>query len=149
MTERTNALRSRSTFRRRFSLQSFTLHGQPVSLRFPMSSFILPADPAARSPGNFDWPLCYEAEQAVGRLTDAFLEKNSQARGLAGRMRDETGTEFFEWVDHLVVAPGEAAPLRAAGFVEERVEAPAGTTVLWHPQAMMPRVLVRADGGRG
>ncbi|MST94441.1 MAG: hypothetical protein EXS33_04075, partial [Pedosphaera sp.] len=63
-------------------------------------------------------------------------------------MRNETGTDIFEWIDHLVLGPGQAEALRAVGYVEERVEAPAGTTVFWQPQAMMPRVLLRADGGR-
>lgn len=111
-----------------------------------------PSDSAtAKSPGSFDWPLCYEAERTLGGFIEAFLLRNSRARRLAERMRDETGTEFFEWVDHLVLAPEPATvdALRAAGLVEERVEAPAGTTVYWHPRAMMPRVLLRADGGRG
>jgi hypothetical protein len=63
-------------------------------------------------------------------------------------MRDETGTDFFEWVDHVVLGSGQATALRAAGLVEEDVEAPVGTTVFWHPRAMMPRVLLRAEGGR-
>ena len=106
----------------------------------PTSPAVLPTD---HKP--FDWPLCYEAERLVAGQIEAFLARNSFARRLAGRLRDETGTDFFEWVDHLVLAADHAAAWRAAGFVEERVDAPAGTTVLWHPQAMMPRVLLRAD----
>lgn len=109
-----------------------------------MSTPTLAAAPEAH-PKSFDWPLCYEAERLVAGQIEAFLARNSFARRLAERMRDETGTDFFEWVDHLVLAAGHVAALRAAGFVEERVDAPAGTTVLWHPQAMMPRVLLRAD----
>src|SRR4029079_16372986 len=63
-------------------------------------------------------------------------------RRLAERMRDETGTEFFEWVDHVVVTPDQAEALRAAGFVEKMSEPPSGITVFWHPRAMMPRVLL-------
>jgi hypothetical protein len=63
-------------------------------------------------------------------------------------MRDETGTEFYEWVDHLVLAPAQADELRAAGMVREEVEAPVGTTVLWHPRAMLPRVLIQSGGDR-
>lgn len=94
---------------------------------------------------SFDWPLCYEAERLIAGQIEAFLARNGFARRLAERMRDETGTDFFEWVDHLVLPAGHAAALRAAGFVEERVDALAGTTVLWHPQAMMPRVLLRSE----
>ncbi|MBL9187188.1 MAG: hypothetical protein JNK23_06905 [Opitutaceae bacterium] len=92
----------------------------------------------------FDWPLCHEAERAVGGVIQEFLGKHPWAAGLAARMRDEAGNDFFEWVDHVVVTPAQAGALRAAGYAEESAEAPAGTTVLWHPRAMLPRVLVRA-----
>jgi hypothetical protein len=98
-----------------------------------------PAVPAAHA---FDWPLCYEAGQLLGGYIEAFLNRNAFARRLAERMRDETGTEFFEWVDHIVLPPAHAGALRAVGLVVENVEAPAGTTVFWHPRAMMPRVLL-------
>jgi hypothetical protein len=109
-----------------------------------MPSSTLPASPAV----PFDWPLCHDAERLVSGHVEAFLGQNAFARRLAERMRDETGTDFFEWVDHLVLGPGASDALRAAGFIEERVEAPAGTTVLWHPQAMMPRVLIQGDAGK-
>ena len=103
--------------------------------------------PAAASPvKTFDWPLCYEAEKLLGGYIAAFLEMNPFAARLADRMRHETGTEFFEWVDHLVLSFAHVEALRAAGLVEEDVEAPPGTTVFWHPRAMMPRVLVREKG---
>ncbi|MBI4626412.1 MAG: hypothetical protein HY736_24735 [Verrucomicrobia bacterium] len=105
--------------------------------------------PKPPSPGAFDWPLCYEAERLIRAHLEAFLGRNAFARRLAERMRDETGTDFFEWVDHLALPPGEAGILRAAGFEKEKVEAPRGTTVWWHPGAMMPRVLLRAEGGEG
>ena len=106
------------------------------------------ASPGA--PGSsFDWPLAYDAEQRLSRFIEAFLLRNGFARKLAGRMRDETGTDFYEWVDHLVLAPEHGAELRAAGLVEAKVAAPAGVTVLYHPQAMMPRVLLRTGGSVG
>lgn len=110
--------------------------------RFPMAVSPMP-ESAAVAPGAFDWPLCYEAEQTLGGHIARFLEHNAFAARLAQRMRDETGTEFFEWVDHVVLAREHGAALAAVGFVEESVDAPAGTTVLWHPRAMMPRVLLR------
>ncbi len=103
---------------------------------------------AAQPTTSFDWPLAYEAEKLVGGYLEAFLLRNTFARRLADRMRDETGTDFFEWIDHLVLAPNHADALRVAGFVEEKVEAPEGAIVFWHPRAMMPRVLLSADGGR-
>src|SRR6185295_4948813 len=101
--------------------------------------------PASSAPNSFDWPLAYEAEALVGGWLEAFLLRNAFARKLAERMRDETGTDFFEWVDHLVLAPNHADALRKAGFAEEKVEAREGVTVFWHPRAMMPRVLLSAE----
>jgi len=57
-------------------------------------------------------------------------------------MRDETGTDFFEWVDYVVVAPDQEEPLRAAGFRREAVDTPPGGLTLAHPHAMFPRVRV-------
>jgi hypothetical protein len=102
-----------------------------------------------KSAAPFDWPLAYEAEQLLGRYIGAFLLRHGFARTLADRMRDETGTDFYEWVDHVVLAPEHAAELRAVGLVEEMVAAPAGVTVWHHPRAMMPRVLLGEGGGRG
>jgi hypothetical protein len=101
----------------------------------------------AEGAGAFDWPVCYEAERLVGACIEAFLLRNAFARRLADRMREDTGTDFFEWVDHLVLSPDHAKLFAKVGFERERVEAPRGTAVLWHPRAMMPRVLLREDGG--
>jgi hypothetical protein len=112
-----------------------------------MAATTLSDSPAASAAGSFDWPLCYEAEQRLGEWIASFLERNEFARRLAERMRDETGTEFFEWVDYLTLSPEHLPALKTIGFTEEKVEAPAGTTVFWHPRAMLPRILISADGG--
>jgi len=109
---------------------------------------VAPSSHPAASPAKptpvFDWPLAYEAEQFLRGCIGTLLERHAGARRLAERMRDETGTDFYEWVDHLVLAPGKEAALRAVGLTEAAIEAPAGTTVWHHPRAMMPRVLVPA-----
>lgn len=106
----------------------------------------LPAHPSPPPVKSFDWPLCYEAEQLLGGYVDAFVRLNPFAGRLASRMRTETGTEFFEWVDHFVLGREHADALRRAGLVEEQVEAPDGSTVFWHPRAMLPRVVLREGG---
>jgi len=95
-------------------------------------------------PKNFDWPLAYDGEKFIRhRLTD-FLVRNSFARQLAARMHEETGTDFFEWVDHLVLSPDDETMLVKAGFVhDKKAETPHGEVVLEHPQATLPRVLLR------
>jgi hypothetical protein len=109
-----------------------------------------PAKPAARpgstsqAPQSFDWPLANEAEQFLRERVALFLKRNTFARHLADRMRDETGTDLFEWTDHLVLAPSEEKALRAAGFVPDpQAETPAGDTVYEYPRTTLPRVILR------
>jgi hypothetical protein len=108
-----------------------------------MSSSIA-AQNAPYDPKQFDWPLAYPAEKFLAGRINSFLTQNSFARTLAARMRDETGTDFFEWVDHLVLAREDEAALREVGLVTEEVEAPDGDLVLHHPRATLPRVILRA-----
>ncbi len=92
----------------------------------------------------FDWPLAYEAENLIRQRIVAFLDTNHYSQQLASRMCDETGTDFFEWVDHIVVPPDEEVALCASGFVRSpKTETPRGEIVLEHPRAMLPRVLLR------
>lgn len=59
-------------------------------------------------------------------------------------MREETGTDFFEWVDHVVLPLNEEQNLREAGFaIDELVETPKGESAYEYPRATLPRVLVR------
>ena len=96
------------------------------------------------APENFDWPLAYDGEKFIRQRLDDFLAKNSFARQLAARMQAETGTDFFEWVDHLVLSPNDEAALVKTGFVQDKkMETPRGEVVLEHPQATLPRVLLR------
>jgi hypothetical protein len=98
----------------------------------------------AYDPKRFDWPLAFPAEKFLNERINAFLAKNSFAQKLAARMRDETGTDFFEWVDHIVLSPNDEAALREVGFVTDEVEVPHGDEVLHHPRATLPRVVLRA-----
>ena len=97
---------------------------------------------------RFDWPLAFEAEKFLRQRMSSFLERNSFARHLARRMREETGTDFFEWVDHAVLPAEDEKTLRAFGLVEDRVETPGGETVLHHPRATLPRVILSAEPDR-
>lgn len=100
--------------------------------------------------GAFDWPVANEAETLLRERINAFLERNSFTRRLAARMRDETGTDFFEWVDHLVLPPEEVSALDAAGFVRDAAEeTPTGEAVYEHPCTTFPRVLIRNGGQSG
>jgi hypothetical protein len=94
---------------------------------------------------QFDWPLANDAEALLRRYLAAFLTQNAFARQLADRMRDETGTDFFEWVDHLVLSPSDKTALLEAGFVlDESAETPDGEAVYENPRATLPRVILRS-----
>src|SRR5947208_13308682 len=81
-------------------------------------------------PGNFDWPLANEAEAFIREQAEDFLGNNSFARVLSERMRTETGTDFFEWVDHLVVGPEVQQKLEGLGFARDsKAETPNGEQV--------------------
>jgi hypothetical protein len=105
------------------------------------------SQPTLRQPNEFDWPLAYDAEAELRRSVVAFLDQCPFARRLANAMRDGTGTDFFEWVDHFSAGPEKVEKLLAAGLVRDSVEAPVGIEIYHHPRAMMPRVLVRLGGG--
>ena len=95
---------------------------------------------------RFDWPLCYEAENFILEELNTFTARNAFARRLSERMRAETGTLLIDWVDYLVLPSADPRPLRAVGFVHDaRVETPAQFQALWHPEAMLPRVLLFRD----
>ena len=103
------------------------------------------APPQSSSPALlFDWPLANEAEQLLRARIAPFLTRNTFARQLADRMRDETGTDLFEWTDHLVLAPSEEQALREAGFVPDpHADMSNSETVYEHPRTTLPRVILR------
>ena len=104
------------------------------------------ANASAAREQQFDWPLCYDAENHVLAQLASFTQRNGFAAHLERRMRDETGTSLLDWVDHLVVAPAEEPRLREIGYVPQPVaETGPGARAWWHPLAMLPRVLIR-DG---
>jgi hypothetical protein len=98
---------------------------------------------------EFDWPLAYEAETLLRRFIHSFLDHNEVATRLARDLRQRTGTDFFEWVDHFSLDTEHAEELQAVGLTREAVEAPSGTEVYYHPRAMMPRILLKRGGSSG
>ena len=94
----------------------------------------------------FDWPLAYAAEQLLHRHIESFLSRHSFARELSDRMREATGTDFYEWVDYLTLSPEHQIELTAVGLSVANTPAPTGIIVMHHPKAMMPRVLLSPPG---
>jgi hypothetical protein len=96
----------------------------------------------------FDWPLAFPAEELLRKRLHSFLQHHSWAQRLADRLHVESGTDIFEWVDHLTLEEGEIFGLREVGFFPEKVKAPSGVEVFYHPQAMLPRIVVMPAGSR-
>src|ERR1043165_935058 len=108
-----------------------------------MSTTALDPQKESAAENRFDWPLCYEAENFLLGRIDAFTQQNSFARNLASRMRDETGTLLLDWTDYLLLPASDEAAVRAAGYTDDPLaEAPDAQKQLWHPEAMLPRVLI-------
>jgi hypothetical protein len=92
---------------------------------------------------KFEWPLCYEAETFILKRIEAFAQQNRFARELSARMRDETGTLILDWTDHLTLPAADEKELRRLGYVEDPLgENKANEKAFWHPEAMLPRVLI-------
>ena len=94
--------------------------------------------------GTFDWPLAYEAEDLLRKFILAFLKKNQFAGHLAERMSQDTGTDFFEWIDYITITSDDLPEFQNVGFVPDHVESE--SDVYYHPKAILPRVLVRKEG---
>jgi hypothetical protein len=95
---------------------------------------------------RFDWPLCYDAENYILARLQSFIERNSFARRLRQRMLNETGTLLQDWIDYLVVPRAEEKRLHEIGFTADpHAETPAQFKALWHPEAMLPQVLVERE----
>ncbi len=113
-----------------------------------MAAAIL-SDSGSAAETKFNWPLCYEAENFLLERIEAFLQRNEFARVLSDRMRDETGTLFLDWIDHLVLPAGDETSLRGFGFQDDPLgENPNEQKALWHPEAMLPRVLIAESNAK-
>ena len=114
-----------------------------------MSTATLDAQKVSEAESRFEWPLCYEAENFIISRIDAFAQQNGFARSLATRMRDETGTLILDWTDYLLLPASDEAELRATGYTDDPLaDAPDGQKQLWHPEAMLPRVLIAPSNAK-
>ena len=99
----------------------------------------------------FNWEPQPAAQALLNELVDRFLSMSPWSAGLKERMRAETATRFFDWIDHLGVpnVRGIAERLREVGFVEaerEGVGRDRGDSVLMvHPGALFPEVVLHHE----
>ena len=92
----------------------------------------------------FRWEPQPEADRLVRGLVGDFLRSVEAASRLALRMREETGTRLFDWVDSLSVPASEAlrGRLEETGFI---ASGEGGANVYEHPGAIFPRIVLWGD----
>ena len=84
---------------------------------------------------KFQWKPCPEGQLLLDELITEFFSENESMRKLEAAMKDQTGTRFFDWIDHLQlpVSNDLAAKLSEAGFENEN-------KVWEHKGAIFPRI---------
>jgi hypothetical protein len=87
----------------------------------------------------FTWTPQPAAARFIDQRIESFCRVCPPAQRLAERMRDETGTRFVDWVDHLGLAESgdTERELRELGFV---ASPNAGLGVWQHPLALFPTI---------
>ncbi len=98
---------------------------------------------------QFDWQRHPDAEAFVDEQVDEFVAAVPPARQLADDLLARTGSRLADWLDHLVLAGGDAPRGRLAdlGFEREEVPAAPGDEVYYHPGAIFPRIVLREGNG--
>ena len=95
-----------------------------------------------------EWNCHPEAEAFVLKRLDRFVADMPPLQAFAVQLYQRASGRLIDWLDHLVVADGEAVrgELAELGFEVEEVPADPGDTVYQHPGTMLPRVVLRGDG---
>ena len=112
-----------------------------------MSAIPTPHKSAAPGPlDEYQWLVQPAAEHAVREVLDAAAARSPFLANLGRRMRDETGTRLFDWVDHLVVpdAGGLRERLRNAGFTGRF--APGAGEYFVHEDGIFPAIVPSNKG---
>ena len=74
-----------------------------------MSTATLDPQKQTAAEKRFEWPLGYDAENFILSRIDAFTERNTFARTLGARMRDETGALILDWTDYLLLPASDGS----------------------------------------
>ena len=92
---------------------------------------------------DFDWQCCPEVARLVAKRVEEAVSEVRFSSCLRQRMKDETGTRFMDWVDHICLPLNDpfAGRVEALGYVctEHGLE----QEVWRHPEAMVPAIRLR------
>lgn len=96
---------------------------------------------------QFHWTPQPQAEQFVHENVAAFLSRFPAASEMSRRMKDETGTRFFDWIETLALPDSDQVreQLRHAGYVNYRDRTCEYPRVFSQPHGIFPRVLLHDD----
>ena len=89
---------------------------------------------------QFHWTPQPAAEELVHSLLDRFIAGSPEAAKLRDRMREETGTRLFDWIDSIHVPRAQDWPSRLTevGFEEESTD----SDVFVHAGGVFPRIVI-------
>jgi len=92
---------------------------------------------------------CHPAAEAflIERL-DRFVAEMPPLQAFAGQLYQQASGRLIDWLDHVVLADGEAVrgELTELGFDAEEAPADPGDTVYQHPGAILPLIVLRSGG---
>ena len=93
---------------------------------------------------EFQWERQPEAEQLVRSLVADFLARNTFAAELSRRMKEQSGTRFYDWVEaiFLPASPAIEQKLHAVGYEEFRDHERTPDRVWSNPHGMFPRIVL-------
>ena len=98
---------------------------------------------------DFDWQRCPEAARWVEKRIDEIVSEVRFASCLRQRMRDETGTRFIDWVDHICLPFNDPLSEMVEKIGYFRAEHDAAQEVWLHPGAMVPAIRLREQSDSG
>ncbi|HEX3358078.1 MAG TPA: hypothetical protein VHS31_13990 [Tepidisphaeraceae bacterium] len=85
----------------------------------------------------FHWEPQPQAERFVRGIVDEFLSRNEYAAELARRMKEETGTRFYDWIAYITLRgdDGRVSEMEGVGYAKQN-------GVYQHGGGMFPPVVV-------
>ena len=106
----------------------------------------LPDNATTPPPLNFQWVPQPDAQKLVDELLEGFLGACPAAACMAGRMLDEAGTRFKDWVDFIEVPATDELCARLASVGFAPIERPGAAACFEHPGAIFPAIVLGTGG---
>lgn len=91
---------------------------------------------------EYQWTTQPAAQRLVDRIVSEFLDRCTTAREMAGRMKEETGTRFGDWIETIFLPDSGSIrqELNLAGYVKYRDRTAEYERVFAQPKGVFPRI---------